>query len=361
MSMTCGTKPRMSRTLSLREKVGQLFIVRPESLEPTIRYASDAELPPFRLQAVSDGMRSRAERYPAGGVLLYGHNIADPAQVETFCRDLKTLPGTPLLCIDEEGGRVSRIAGNPAFDVPRYESAAALAAAGPDATFEAARAIGRYLKRYGFDIDFAPVADVNTNPQNIVIGTRAFSDDPQRAAPLVAAYVRGLADAGITGCLKHFPGHGDTLADTHLGYAFTRKRWEEMRACEMVSFRAGIAAGAQLVMAAHIAAPAVTGSDLPATLCRALLTDKLRGELGFTGAVITDALEMGAITQRYGSGEAAVRAFEAGADLLLCPLDFCEAFDAVVDALGSGRIPEARLDASLMRIRRLRSGIPLHK
>ena len=289
--------------MNLREKVGQLFIVRPESPEPALRYASDAELPPYRLQAVSDGMRSRAAAYPPGGVLLYGHNIADPAQLRRFVAELRLLPGTPLLCVDEEGGRVSRIAGNAAFDVPHFESAAALASGGdPQATCAAAGSIGKYLKFYGFDIDFAPVADVNTNPRNIIIGARAFSNDPQQAAHQVAAYVRGLAGAGILGCLKHFPGHGDTLADTHLGYAFTRKSWPQMRDCEMVPFRAGIEAGAALVMAAHVAAPAVTGSDIPATLSRMLLTDKLRGELGFDGAIITDALEMGAITRRFGSG-----------------------------------------------------------
>jgi len=341
--------------MSLREKVGQLFIVRPESLEPAIRYASDAELPPYRLQAVSDGMRRRTADYPVGGVLLYGHNIDGPEQLKVFIRDLKALPGAPLLCIDEEGGRVSRLANNPAFDVPRYESAAAMAAAGPEATYDAARAIGGYLKQYGFDIDFAPVADVNTNPKNIIIGTRAFSDDPKHAAPLVAAYVRGLQDAGVTACLKHFPGHGDTLADTHLGYAFTRKSWQQMAACEMVSFREGIRAGARLVMAAHIAAPAVTGSDVPSTLSPVILTEKLRGELGFDGAVVTDALEMGAITQQYGSGEAAVRALQAGADLLLCPLDLRAAFDAVAGAVQAGILPEARLDESIRRLSLIRS------
>ena len=342
------------KKMSLREKVGQLFIVRPESLEPAIRYDSDAELPPYKLQAVSEGMRRRAAEYPVGGVLLYGHNITDPAQLKRFVRDLKALPGAPLLCIDEEGGRVSRLANNPAFDVPRYESATAMAAAGPEATYEAARAIGGYLKRYGFDIDFAPVADVNTNPENIIIGTRAFSDNPRHAAPLVAACVRGLQDAGVTACLKHFPGHGDTLADTHLGFAFTRKTWQQMTACEMVSFREGIRAGARLIMAAHIAAPAVTGTDVPSTLSPVILTEKLRGELGFDGVIITDALEMGAITRQYGSGEAAVRALQAGADLLLCPLDLCAAFDAVVNAIRAGVLSEARLEESLSRIRSLR-------
>ena len=336
--------------MSLREKVGRLFIVRPESLEPAIRYASDAELPPYRLQEVSDGMRRRAQDYPVGGVLLYGHNIAGPAQLKRFIRELKTLPGAPLLCVDEEGGRVSRIANNPAFDVPRYESAAALAAAGPEATFAAARTIGHYLKEYGFDIDFAPVADVNTNPKNIIIGTRAFSDDPLHAAPLVSAYVRGLQDAGVTACLKHFPGHGDTLAATHLGFAFTQKTWQEMASCEMIPFVEGIRAGARLVMAAHIATPAVTGNKQPATLSPVILTGKLRGEMGFDGVIITDALEMGAITRLYGSGEAAVRALQAGADLLLCPLDLCAAFDAVLDAVRSGVLSETRLDESVRRI-----------
>lgn len=338
------------QALTLREKVGQLFIVRPESLEPAIRYASDAELPPYRLQTVSDGMRTRAREYPVGGVLLYGHNILDASQLRAFIRDLRALPGAPLLCIDEEGGRVSRLAANPAFDVPRYESTAAVGAGGPQAARDAAKSIGEYLKEYGFDIDFAPVADVNTNPDNVVIGTRAFSDDPGVAAPLVAAYVRGLAETGVCGCLKHFPGHGDTHADTHYDFASTAKSWEELLACELVPFRAGIDAGAPLVMAAHIAAPAVTGGDEPATLSRTLLTDKLRGELGFDGVIITDALEMGAITRRYGSGEAAVRALEAGADFLLCPLNYCAAFDAVVAAVESGRIAEERIEESLRRI-----------
>ena len=341
--------------MTLREKVGQLFIVRPESLEPAIRYDSDAELPPYKLQAVSEGMRQRAEEYPVGGILLYGHNIANPSQLEAFCRELKSLNGAPLLCIDEEGGRVSRIAANPAFDVPRFPSAAALAARGPEAAYESARAIGRYLKPYGFDIDFAPVADVNTNPQNIIIGDRAFSNDPAVAAPLVAAWVRGLTETGVHPCLKHFPGHGDTLADTHFGYAYTQKTWQEMLACEMLTFRAGIAAGAPLVMAAHIAAPAVTLTDLPATLSPAILTEKLRGELGFQGVVITDALEMGAITQPFGSAEAAVRALQAGADLLLCPLDYCAAFDGVMAALEAGVLRPSRIAESLSRISALRA------
>ena len=344
--------------MTLREKVGQLFVVRPEALEPAIRYDDDAELPPYRLQKVSVGMRERAREYPVGGVLLFGHNIQDEKQLDSFVQDLRTLPGAPLLCIDEEGGRVSRIAGNPAFDVPVYENMAAVGATGdPQKAFEAGLAIGLYLKRYGFDVDFAPVADVNTNPDNIVIGARAFSDDPAAAAPMVAAFLRGLSEAGIAGCLKHFPGHGDTRGDTHFGFAASAKDWSQMLDCEMLTFRAGITVGAPMVMAAHIAAPAVTGCNDPASMSAVLLQEKLRGELGFEGVVVTDALEMHAISKRCPSGEAALRALQAGADIFLCPLHLCEAFDAVVHAVELGAVPEDRLDASVQRILSLKNTI----
>ena len=253
---------------------------------------------------------------------------------------------------------MSRIAGNPAFDVPVYENMAAVGASGdPEQAYAAGRSIGAYLHRYGLEIDFAPVADVNTNPDNIVIGPRAFSDDPAVAAPMVAAFVRGLTKAGVTGCLKHFPGHGDTRTDTHFGFASTAKGWEQMLSCEMLSFRAGIEAGARLVMAAHIAAPAVTGDDLPATMSPALLQDKLRGELGFDGLVVTDALEMHAVSRRFGNAEAAVRALLAGADILLCPQNLQEAFEGVLRAVEDGSVPEGRLEYSVRRILALKREI----
>lgn len=352
------TLDREMAALGLRGQVGQLFIVRPEALEPAIRYAEDSELPPYRLQSVSEGMRRRAEEYPVGGVLLFGHNILDEKQLDRFTKDLRALPGAPLLCMDEEGGRVSRIAGNPAFDVPVYESMAAVGASGnPQRAYEAGFSIGTYLHRYGIEVDFAPVADVNTNPENIVIGSRAFSDKPAAAAPMVAAFVRGLSEAGVTGCLKHFPGHGDTRTDTHFGFASTGKTWAQMLDCEMLSFRAGIAAGAPLVMAAHIAAPAVTGDDLPATMSPALLQDKLRGELGFEGLVVTDALEMHAVSRRFSNAEAAVRALLAGADILLCPQNLQEAFEGVLRAVEDGSIPRGRLERSVRRILALKRKI----
>ena len=250
---------------------------------------------------------------------------------------------------------MSRIANNTNFNVKKYESMATIGATGdPQNAYECGNTIGTYLKRYGFDIDFAPVADVNTNPENVVIGPRAFSDDPAVAAPMVVNYLQGLKDAGITGCIKHFPGHGDTKADTHYGYASTQKTWEEMLNCEMVTFKAGIQWGCQLVMTAHIGAPKVTGSGVPSTMSPIILQDKLRGELGYQNIIITDAMEMGAITQQYTSAEAAVGSIKAGVDIVLGPRYFTEAFDAVMAAVNNGTISEERINQSVRRILKLR-------
>jgi len=268
---------------------------------------------------------------------------------------LKALKGHPLICIDEEGGRVARIANNPNFAVKKYESMGAIGATGdPRNAYECANTIGTYLQRYGFDVDFAPVADVNTNPENIIIGPRAFSDDPAVAAPMVTNYLQGLKDAGITGCIKHFPGHGDTKADTHFGYAQSLKTWEQMSACEMITFRAGIQWGCQLIMTAHIAAPNVTGTEVPSTMSSIILQDKLRGELGYQNIIVTDAMDMGAITQQYNNAEAAVGSILAGVDVVLDPKDFVEAFNAVIAAVENGTITEERINQSVRRILRLK-------
>ena len=350
--------------MTLREKVGQLFFVRPEVLDTTIHYghtggidASTADLTKIRLQAVNATMLAVNEKYPVGGIILYAHNIEDEAQLAAFIPQIRALKGSPLLCIDEEGGRVARIGNNPNFDVERYASMDSIGQTGdPANAYHCGNTIGTYLKKYGFDIDFAPVADVNTNPENIVIGKRAFSDDPAVAAPMVTNYLQGLKDAGITGCIKHFPGHGDTKADTHYGYAQSMKTWDEMMNCEMITFKAGIEWGCQLIMTAHIAAPKVTGTEMPATMSSVILQDKLRGVLGYQNIIITDAMEMGAITQQYSSAEAAVGCIEAGADIVLGPQNFIEAFDAVVMAVENGIITKERLDQSVRRILRLKTG-----
>ena len=344
--------------MTLREKVGQMFYIRMESLDPSIEWTTFDDLAELKNQEVTMKMRHTNEQYPVGGIILYAWNIEDKAQLARIIPQVRSLNGHPLLCIDEEGGRVSRIANNPNFHVKKYESMAAIGATGdPQNAYECGNTIGTYLKRYDFDIDFAPVADVNTNPENIVIGPRAFSDDPAVAAPMVTSYLQGLKDAGITGCIKHFPGHGDTTADTHTGYAQSLKTWDEMKQCEMVTFRAGIQWGCQLIMTAHIAVPNVTGSTIPSTLSSIVLQDKLRGELGYQNIIVTDGMEMGAITQHYTSAEAAVGSIKAGVDIVLGPRDFIEAFDAVIAAVNNGTISEERINQSVRRILTLRLGM----
>lgn len=337
--------------MTLREKVGQMFYVRPEVLDTTIHWTAYSELEHLKLQQLNDRMTALNADYPVGGVILYAWNIDNESQLTGFISQIRSLNGSPLLCIDEEGGRVARIANNPNFDVKKYESMEAIGKTGdPANAYECGNTIGTYLTKYGFDIDFAPVADVNTNPDNVIIGPRAFSDDPAVAAPMVTNYLQGLKDAGITGCIKHFPGHGDTTADTHYGYAKSLKTWDEMMQCEMVTFRAGIKWGCQLIMTAHIAAPNVTGSDVPSTMSPIILQDKLRGELGYRNIIVTDAISMGAITNQYTTAQAAVGSILAGSDIVLDPRNYVEAFDAVMAAVADGTISEERINQSVRRI-----------
>ena len=341
--------------MTLREKVGQMFFIRMESLDPSIEWTTYDDLANIKIKEVTENMKAVNENYPVGGIILYAWNIDNETQLARIIPQVRALNGNPLLCIDEEGGRVSRIANNPNFNVKKYESMASIGATGdPRNAYECGNTIGTYLQRYGFDIDFAPVADVNTNPENVIIGPRAFSVDPAVAAPMVTCYLQGLKDAGITGCIKHFPGHGDTKADTHYGYTSTQKTWEEMLNCEMVTFKAGIQWGCKLIMTAHIGAPKVTGSDVPSTMSPIILQDKLRGELGYQNIIITDGMEMGAITQQYTSAEAAVGSIKAGVDIVLGPRYFTEAFDAVMDAVNNGTLSEERINQSVRRILRLR-------
>ena len=345
----------MLKKMTLREKVGQMFFVRVESLDPSIEWTTYDDLANLKNQEITMKMRKVNHDYPVGGIILYAWNIEDETQLASIIKQVRSLNGSPLLCIDEEGGRVSRIANNPNFHVKKYESMAAIGATGdPKNAYECGNTIGTYLKHYDFDIDFAPVADVNTNPDNIIIGPRAFSNDPAVAAPMVTNYLQGLKDAGITGCIKHFPGHGDTTNDTHSGYVQSLKTWDEMNQCEMVTFRAGIQWGCQLIMTAHIAVPNVTGTNIPSTLSPVVLQDKLRGELGYQNIIITDGMEMGAITKHYTSGEAAVGSIKAGVDIVLGPRDFTEAFDAVIAAVNDGTLTEERINQSVRRILTLR-------
>ena len=337
-------------SMSLREKVGQLFFIRPEALDLGSFENAAVKSGKAPALALTEEMEEYFGSYPAGGIVLFGSNCVDSVQLRCFTSALHALPYRPLICVDEEGGRVLRIGGKQAFGTRRIADMSTLASRGEVDVTDAVRYICSYLEPLGIDVDFAPVADVNSNPDNPVIGTRAFSSDAAVPARMVEIAVRTFLECGIFPCIKHFPGHGDTSTDTHKGYAASSKTWSEMLSCEMLPFRSGIQAGVPMVMISHITAPAVDPSCVPSTFSSMLIKDKLRDELGFGGVIVTDSMGMGAVTGSYSSGEAAVLAILAGVDVVLCPLHYDEAFEAVLAAVASGRIPLARLDESVRRI-----------
>ena len=340
--------------MTLRQKIGQLFIIRPDSLDLDLTQEQINDPKENGVTEVSDLMISTLRNYPAGGIVLFGKNIESPDQITNFTDQLQGISEIPLfMCVDEEGGLVSRLANHRAFDLPAYESAAAVAAERDSVhVWEMGQTIGGYLKENGFNLDFAPVADVNTNPDNPVIGSRAFSSDPMIAAQMVSAMAEGLRSEGVIATFKHFPGHGNTAEDSHEGIAVTYRTASQMAKCEWLPF---LSAGSDdLIMVGHIAAPEITGVLIPATMSGRMVNDILKGELGFQGLVITDSLAMDAITDTYDPGEAALGALNAGCDLLLMPNGYTQAFDAVVEAVENGTFPEARLNDTVERIPRFK-------
>jgi len=342
--------------MTLHEKICQMIFVRPEAMIDTI---DEEKIRTPKLYAVTawDADKQRMyDDYPVGGIALFAHNIIDSAQITQLTAQIHALHGSPLICVDEEGGRVARIANNDAFGKHTFPSSYDIGHEG-DYTLVSqwASYIGAYVHRYGFDIDFAPVADVWTNADNTVIGKRAYSTDPDTAAQAALAYYQALALHGVQGCYKHFPGHGDTQADSHYGYADTYKTWDEMLGCEIKTFKHGIDNGVDMIMTAHIRTPNATSDGLPASISKEMLTGKLRGELGYRGIIITDALEMGAISNEYTVEETAVKTVEAGVDIILMPLSIRRTVDAIAAAVAKGDITESRIDESVRRILTLKA------
>ena len=339
--------PVTADMLTLEQKVGQLFIVRPDALDLTLSQETINDAHADGVTAVTNDMRKTLQQYPVGGICQFGKNIESPSQLARFNADLQAASATPLLiAVDEEGGLIARLANNDAFNLPRYASAAAVGASGnPADAREMGQTIGSYLKTYGFNMDFAPDADVNTNPDNPIIGERAFSSDAATAAQMAAAAADGLRENGILPTLKHFPGHGDTAEDSHTDLAVTYKTREELENCELLPIAADT--GLHAVMVGHIAAPNVTGDMTPATLSPTLIGMIPDAE---NALIVTDSLAMDAITAAYTPGEAAVLAIQAGCDVLLMPNSLPEAYAAVLDAVQNGTISEARLDQSVNKI-----------
>ena len=338
------------KNMSVEQKVGQLFVVNLEQLD-----SSKGSY--YEWKKCSKKMKEAIKKNCIGGVIMFSRNIGKRKQTKKLIKEIQKAADIPaFVTVDEEGGEVARIAGNPDMKTTKYPSMEDVGKK-KDADYvnNMGKTIGNDIKKLGFNVDFAPVADVLTNVDNTVIGNRAFSSDAGVAAQMVSSAVTGLQETGVSACLKHFPGHGDTAGDSHTGAAQTDRTKEEMEAEEFLPFQSGIEAGADMIMVGHITAPNLTdGDSLPASISEKIITGVLRNELGYQGIIITDAMNMGAITEYYKSDVAAIMALKAGADMVLMPENFEEAYQGVLDAVADGTVSEERIDDSLRRIYRVK-------
>lgn len=332
-----GTAESILASMSTREKICQLFIVTPESLTgvDSVNMAGDAT-------------KQALENYPVGGVIYNTANLETVNQTKELIANSQGFSRIPLfIAVDEEGGDVARVAeklGTTAFD-PMYS----YKEQGPLTARENAKTIATDLKALGFNLDFAPVADVWSNPANTVIATRAYSDSFEQAATLIDAAVRGFADGGVLCTLKHFPGHGGTAEDSHNGLAYVSASVEELKAGELLPFKSGIDAGAEMVMIGHLVVGALD-DELPATLSPKVVPELLRGYLGYDGVVITDGMQMGAITENYDYAAIVKGIFDADIDIILQPDDIGSYVEAIETALDNGTITEEQLNRKVLRI-----------
>ncbi len=328
--------------MPLEDKVAGLFVVTPEAITG-VDTATMA----------GDGTRMALEKYPVGGLIYFQKNIQSEEQIKEMLANTKLYSKYPLfLAVDEEGGKVARVAN---AGIGTAVPAAGDIGATGDANnaYQAGLTIGSTLASLGFNVDFAPVADI-TNVEDSVMEGRSYGSDPLTVSGFVTSMLTGLQENGVTAVLKHFPGLGCTTDDTHNGMATTQRTEEEFRAAELMVFQAGIAAGGDMIMVGHMSAPNLTGNSEPCIFSEKLLTDILRGEMEYDGVIITDALNMGAISTYYGADEAAVMALRAGCDMLLMPESFEKAYAGVLKAILDGTISEDRIDDSLKRIYRIK-------
>ena len=332
--------------MTLEQKVAQLFIVTPEALVEGVSQVTQA----------GDMTREGVTAHPVGGIVYFAENLLDPEQTTTMLANVKQFYAdagnvAPFIAVDEEGGTVVRIADNEAFGAQDVGDASALGSAGDtEAAKRAAEHIADYLMPLGFNLAFAPVADVVDPLRSDTMGLRSLSSDAAVAADMVRAEVEGFRDKKMLCCAKHFPGIGAAAGDSHEGAITIEATNEELETVDLVPFRAAIEAGVPMIMVGHVSLPNIVGDSTPAPLSSAVVQGMLRDSLGYTGIIVTDSLSMGAITDYYTPAEAAVAALKAGCDIPLMPERLDEAYQGVLSAVQVGELTEERLDESLTRI-----------
>lgn len=333
--------------MTLHEKVCQMMFVTPEELtgEDGVTVAGDAT-------------RQALENYPVGGIVYFAKNLESQDQVKEMIDNSQKYSSIGLfVATDEEGGVVNRLMDT--VGTTYIGSMYYYKDDGDEKAYENAYTIANDMSALGFNLDFAPVADVWSNPDNTVIGERAYSDDYAQAAELVGNAVKGFNDGGVMCTLKHFPGHGDTAEDSHYSSAYVHRTKEEIMADEMQPFRSGIEAGAEFVMVGHLIVPDI--DEVPATLSYKIATGILRDELKFEGVAITDSFEMESIADNYSVDDAVVMSVKAGMDMILQPKDMASAVNSIEQAVADGELSEDRIDESVRRILTLKESRGLLK
>lgn len=328
--------------MPLEDKVAGLFIVTPESITGVTTAVK-----------AGDGTKEALTKYSVGGIIYHTKNIQNEEQFKTMIENTKLYSNYPLfIAVEDEGGSISPLAEKGLAD--KQDNAKTLAESGEaDKAYAAGSAMGSYLKEYGFNLNLAPVADLNS-VENSIMKDRVYGSEAGKVSPYVASMVQGLKEQQISTCLKHFPGMGSTAQDTDKGLASTDRSAEDFKANEFTVFQAGIEAGADMVMVSHMAAPSLAGDNTPCSMSSAVVTDILRRELGFDGVIITDSMSIAAVSDYYEAGEAAVLALRAGCDMILMPEDFEKAYNGVLEAVQSGAISEERINDSLRRVYRIK-------
>lgn len=338
--------------MTLEQKVAQMFIVTPDGLTGS-----------NGATVVGNTTKSVYATYPVGGLIYENDNFQTREQIQAMLTAMESLSKDTIalpifLGVEEEGGKASVVASKSPIDVDNIDNMSTIGATADNASaYEAGQKIGNYLYDLGFNMNFAPVADVLTNSNNSAMANRSFGSDSAMVGAMVSSVLDGLAENNIIGVVKYFPGYGSTSGDGTEGAVSTEKMLEELTASELVPFHQAIDAGAGFVMVGHVSVPNITGSEIPSSLSEYMITQVLRNNMGFSGIVITDAMNKKAITNAYGSADAAVAAVEAGADIILMPEDFKEAYNGVIEAVKSGVISEERINTSLVRIVKAKLGM----
>jgi len=325
---------KMLAEMTLEEKIGQMLIVY------------------YNSSVMDDTLKSALTDVKPGGFILFKDNITTYDNTLKFIKDIKSTSDIPMfISIDQEGGNVQRLlslSDISVSNIPYMNYVGNMKDV--NLTYEVGKVIAEELRVFGINMDFAPVIDIWSNSNNTVIGKRSFGNDSELVSSMGLALGKGLSDNGIISVYKHFPGHGDTDVDSHYSLPVINKTKEEFLSLELVPFKNAIENGAEVIMIGHLAVPSLTGSDIPASLSKEIITNLLKNEMGFDGLVVTDALNMGALTNYYSQEEVYVKAIDAGVDLLLMPSSSRKAVVAIKKAVEDGVLSEEKIDESVRKI-----------